>query len=603
MLHGMKPKSPHAPLLGPVPFPEQYTSFRVWLRRCLRVLRRAHGDGTMSLLAYHMGCSKGHLSNILKDRPLRTPFLENLAVAFGLPERQVQILRLQVLAEHGRGKARERAQRELEKLLSQRARKVRRIGPRNETPATQLTLEALSEAGALTRNPRALAVALWPRATVTGLGRMTLGALSEWARPERLGVRPFSTPGTEELGFLQDVLRRGKMALKAWPQGLRLMLASVWLVPEEGWEWGLAEETEAFWKELRAWAVERRARTARCRVQHIHLQATPLSANLTGSAGISEGGVLRIVAETATKEEEGASSSSMLDPGPSNALPSTFAFDDYREFLRVWFQRKQAMMPPGRSYTQGMLAKVVRCNQSQISKLVVKGSKDKLPEHHVESMAKALKLPGAEAEDFVLLVRYTHATDPVTRALILRDRMALPGFREGRPVVGEAMAIFSSPVHVALFELARHPDFKADPDWIAGVLTTGDPSACALALRDLVSLGALVSDAAGVPRPASPHIYLEAERRRELLHAHHISLLEHAAQMIAVSPACTRHADLALLIPNDAVDELAEKVRGFHRRVEDRLQVAGAADSAGPRALRLVTLQVFPGTETLPFDL
>lgn len=449
MLDSMKKsRSPVAPLLGPVPHPERYASSRLWLKACIRRLSRVHGEGTRSVIASHMGCSRGHLSNMLREgpggKPLRSPYLENFAVACDLPERQVRILKLMVLAEHGKGKAAERAQVELEALLKEGVPEERRAGPARETAATKFTLEALSEAGALTRSPRTLVTALWPRVTVTSLSSMTLEALAEWSRPERLGLRPFSAPTPEDLPLVRDAIRLAKMAPRRWPVGLRLLRASVWLVPEPGWEEGMEEEVSAFQREVLDLAARCRPIKGRSRVLHLHLQVTPMSAVLAESAGILEGGSLQIRAGAATKEEEGAVTPSMFDPGPASALPSTFAFDDYRVFLRAWFQRKQALRPPGRDpYTQGMLAKRVPCNSSLISKLL--SGDGKLPEHHVAGMVKALRLSAAEAEDFPLLVRLTHATEPLARAMLLRDRLALPGFREGRPALAAALTAFSSP--------------------------------------------------------------------------------------------------------------------------------------------------------------
>lgn len=533
-------------------------------------------------------------------KPLRSPYLENFVVSCGLPERQVRILKLMVLAENGRDKAAERAQGELEALLKEGvSEEERRAGPARETAATKFTLEALSEAGALTRSPRTLVTALWPRVTVTSLSSMTLEALAEWSRPERLGLRPFSAPMPEDLPLVRDAIRLAKMAPRRWPVGLRLLRASVWLVPEPGWAEGVEEEVRAFQQEVLDLAARCRPIKGRSRVHHVHLQVTPMSAVLAESAGVLEGGSLRILHDAATKEEEGAVPPSMLDPGQASASLSTFAFDDYRPYLRAWFERKQALRAPGRDpYTQGMLAQRVPCNSSLISKLL--SGEGKLPEHHVAGMVKALRLSAPEAEDFSLLVRLTHATEPLARAMLLRDRLALPGFREGRPALAAAMAAFSSPTHLALFELARHPDFRPDPDWIADVLTTGDRAACAAALDDLSRLGALVPDASGVPRPATAHFSLSSDTRRELMLALHLSLLDHADAMVAQAPELTRRADQCIVLPVGAMEELTELVRALHRRVDTLLQAARDAFPNGPWTVRLFTLQLFPTSDPLP---
>lgn len=132
------------------------------------------------------------------------------------------------------------------------------------------------------------------------------------------------------------------------------------------------------------------------------------------------------------------------------------------------------------------------------------------------------------------------------------------------------------------------------------MLTTGDRAASAAALDDLSRLGALVSDASGVLRPATTHISVASDTRRELMLALNLSLLDHADAMVAQVPELTRRADQCIVLPVGAIEELTERVGALHRRISTRLQAAREAHPNGPWSVRLVTLQLFPTSDPLP---
>lgn len=405
--------------------------------------------------------------------------------------------------------------------------------------------------------------------------------------------------------MVQDILRRAATALERWPLGQSMLRFSLGLLPAAAWEEGLGDELAALQREIEAWAAEARARAAgeEIVVQHVYLQATPLSAMLPSSSGILEGGDLRLFSPVGKSEQEGATPLPMIDPGPPDALPKTFAFDDCRLYLSSWLERRKALVPEGLpAYTLSTLLRASRCSYSLYWRLQA-GQMDHLLERHVQGLIKGLRLKDEQARDFPLLVACTFAQDPLARAKILRERLAIPGFRESRPAQAAVLAAFSSLVHLAVFELARHPDFRGDAAWIAERLTIGDRDRAEAALSDLIRIDALVPDHAGTPRPATAYFWVEAGQRSELFHALHLSMLEHARAMVVKQPERARSGAASFVLPVSALDAMAERFRAFHSRLEGRLQAALASRPVAPCELRLVTLQLIPGCEPLSFHL
>lgn len=598
------PKRPSPAVYPEIPDPEQYDDYRAWLRRCVKIYERACGMGTMRVLGERLGCSPGHLRNIVAGRKTMTPsFRARTVERLGLPERQARVLALLVRASKDNPDMADRANARmaLQALRRERVSEAVPAGPAQETPATLLTLEALQAAGAL-RRPLDVACHLWPAATLSTV-REGMGALQRRADPRPRGFRPLAAPGAPEVPTIQDILWRAKEALDRWPLGQSMLRFAVWPVPDGAWDESVATELLAFQQETEAWAAEARAHAPgeEIVVQHVYLQASPLSAILPSSSRILEAGDLRLFSQVHKNEEEGAQPPPMIDRGPPDVLPTTFAFDDCRDFLSVWFERRQALVKDGMpAYTLTRFQRVSGCSRSTLYRLMT-GEVVRFSEERMQGFIKALHLDGDQARDFPLLVATTFARDPLTRAKVLRDRLAIPGFLQGRPAQAAVLATFSSLTHLAIFELARHPDFRADAGWITDRLTTGDAKQAGQALSDLTRIGALVPDAAGVPRPAAVSFWLEAEQRSAILYALHLSLLEHTRAMVWRQPERTRWGAASFVLPVSALDEMAERFRAFHTRLINWLQAADVDNNTAPWELRLFTLQLVPGCEPIPY--
>lgn len=579
-------------MTAPVPDPARYADYRTWLALCLQRMERAHGRGAKTMLAAQMGCTLGHLTNILAGRrALGSPYLESLILALGLSEAQTATLTLLVAAAHGRPTARAAAEQALE--TARRAADPAPEAPLTPEAAPQhlLTLEALSLLRVADASPRTLAGLVWPPTTVDAISRLTLAGLSRrlGAPP---GLRPLG-PTTEADGLaLRDSLQRSRLALSGWPLGRRLLRSSIGLT-EEGWERAVIEEVSAFQQELASWAARLdRPRRTPCMVMHLGLQLTPLSQALPAEASVDTRSGLRLSAVVQTGEE----AHSPFEPAPPEELPSTFAFDDYRAYLSAWFARKRALSPPSRPpFTMGTLAQRTGCSPSLISGLLSRARH--LPEDHLPGLVRGLRLGELEARDLPLLWRYTKIRRPLERAALLRERMALPGFKEARPLRAAAMQAVSDPLHLTILELARHPAFEGDPRWIQERLRVPAPlDAIASALTDLQRVGALAPSAGGRLQAAAAQVWLESTTQRDLMAALHVALLDQIDAVAAEAPERVCWTTQALVVPLSAMEELMARVRGLHDRLMTVPPAAEPDARERPWTARLLTIQVHPGT-------
>ncbi len=588
------PNPSYKPLLSPAPDPVRYADYRTWLRVCLKRLERIVGPGAKGMLATQMGCSGGHLSNIVGgERVLRAPYLENLAMALGLTDTQIQTLRLQVAAAHGRGRKKAQAAKALEDLQLSELPPLEPATSAAAAPLHQLTVEAFALFGGTSLAPRELAAQLWPPANAEAVQQLTANAIRDRSgRP--LARLPPGPLVAEALPLLLDGLARARLALNGWPLGRRLLRSSLELT-DEHWERDVLAALGRFQEATQTWARGLQPSAGAGRIAMVlGAQITPLCRTLApsgarpGQAGLRFGSVV-------TTPPEGWPG--VIDSGPPDQLPRTFHFDDYREYLIRWFHQKRALTSESRRpMTMGALAQRAGCNPSAVSSVLSRTRH--LQEDRVGPMGEALKLTGAEAQDFELLWRYTLATEwPLEQARLLRLRMAIPGFTEVRPVQAAALSVMTSPLAFTLLELLRHPEVSRDPAALCGLLAfSAEPEEVSRSLAALERIGALASDEGGVLHPTVAQCWLDTRNRRAVMTASHLAHMERVAVQAQSEGRRVLHASQVVLVPDEHLDELIGRVCALHDEIVHFPALRDPLDAGGPWAARLLTFQVFPGS-------
>lgn len=168
--------------------------------------------------------------------------------------------------------------------------------------------------------------------------------------------------------------------------------------------------------------------------------------------------------------------------------PNLFDFDDYRIFLRRFYEYRKHLNP---KYSFRYFSARIGYRSPCFMQLVISGRRN-LTADGVARFTKALKLNYHEASYFRSLVGFNQASSSEDRQRYAQEIMRSKGFQLHRPLDAAKFKYWSRWYYVAVAEMALLEGFQEDPKWIAKVLTpTISPEQAKEALEQLETLGIL----------------------------------------------------------------------------------------------------------------
>lgn len=278
-------------------------------------------------------------------------------------------------------------------------------------------------------------------------------------------------------------------------------------------------------------------------------------------------------------------------PRSTPALPTPYAYLDYRAYLSDWFTAKKKANP---KFSHRMFARLAGQKSPSLLHHVIHGARNLTPAT-TTAFSGAMKLPTAEAEFFALLVRLGQATTDDERNEAWERIAATRRFREARKVDGAGVEYLSHWFYPAIRELAYRPDFRDEPDWIAQTLRPKVPrSRVARALEVLRELKLLVEDDHGTLRPADATVVTPHEVAGLAVHNYHQGMLSRAAEAIdAFAPEERQFGGLTVAVPEELVPVLKQELAAFQERF---LHLCDTAEAPAERVYQL-NIQLFPLSE------
>jgi uncharacterized protein (TIGR02147 family) len=190
-----------------------------------------------------------------------------------------------------------------------------------------------------------------------------------------------------------------------------------------------------------------------------------------------------------------------LDRVSTRATVDVFRFDDYRSFLRAYYERRSTQK---RGLSLRGFSRRVGLRSPNYLKLVMDGERN-LSSALAVRFGEACGLTGEALDYFCALVAHDQAKSASERAL---HHARLRGFKRYRETHKLAAAQASYHAHwyvPAIRELAARADFRDEPRWIARTLWPSITSAQAKrAIAALLELGLLARDQDGRIRQAEP---------------------------------------------------------------------------------------------------
>ena len=375
----------------------------------------------------------------------------------------------------------------------------------------------------------------------------------------------------------------------------RLVRFLVWEVPEGPALAAWRQEVAAFQAEVAAWAAGGEGAPRRGAL--ITAQAAPLTAPLAPMATSSAKGPLEsgLRADAASGRKQHMTPSPLIIRTLPDGRPDVFATDDYRAYFRdyIAWRRARAEARGARWSARSLTRDVV--SAAQWSNVLADPPRRDLDVGCVPALAKRMDLDPDRTRCLELRVRHDDSEDPAERARLRAAMIAIPGYRDARPVEAARFYSLATLLHLAIYELARGPSFEADPGWIHAALRLDVTQAeVARALDDLVLAGALQVDEDGRWLPNPDPVRMTGEGHRDLIHQMHLDALD------ATDRAAREHQDrcatgeLAVRVPADRWGELCDRVRGLEARLAARMEALRQDRAAGPRAVLQLTLQLLP---------
>jgi uncharacterized protein (TIGR02147 family) len=275
----------------------------------------------------------------------------------------------------------------------------------------------------------------------------------------------------------------------------------------------------------------------------------------------------------------------------ANPKPNVYSYSDYRRFLADHYAYAKAT-EYGFSYRAFSQRAGIR--SSNYLKLVVDGQRN-LSTAMAARFARGCGLSGDRAEFFCELVAYCQASSVQERN---RGYERLYRFRPFRAVhqLAKEQADYHSQWYVpAIRELARRPDFSAEPEWVAEQLEPKiSPAQAQKALATLLKLGLLRRSKAGRLEQTSALVTTGVGPHGHHIFSYHHMMLERAGYALDHSPRSERDVScLTLCVSEQKLAELKQRVRKFRQEL---LQAAEVDDA--PERVVQINFQIFPLSRT-----
>lgn len=546
-------------------------------------------SGRRAATARALGCSGGHLTNIVKGRRgLGAPYREALPKAFGLGERAGRYAVLLATArwdssEEARARARQDAEALRARVAALRTGVSKLRGREAMVRRAEAQLRVWRGAARWPLDAKQQRHAAWPRLTEPEW-RAAAGPASAAGAARTVQIPPHAPEGAarQDLEAALALSRAALYDLEIADSRMRFLVVAA---PEEAARAVWEEEVARFQAELCAWAAEVAGEGGPWRAAAVQLQLSPLSRAIrptgTGSASKARDRGLRPLGYSNSIKNVQAPSSIIERPPPGSQQPDAFTFDDIAEYFAA-YARWRRRSTRGRRYSASAIyGRVV--SPSHWSNVVNGNGAN--PRQF--SLARARQLIGRIRVDpdraayLELLASYSKSADPVERGQLLAQMMRIPGYRQARRVAAAAWHSLSTLTHLSIYELARHPDFVPEPAWIQGVLELEvSVEAVAEALQDLMLAGALREEADGRWRPAPEPLRVTGEGKRDLYHQLSLDMLKRHKIAAADSPQRCRAAMLWLRIPAARWGDLLGAIRSFDLRLPGLIQSLNDGKSA-----------------------
>lgn len=269
----------------------------------------------------------------------------------------------------------------------------------------------------------------------------------------------------------------------------------------------------------------------------------------------------------------------------TDALRDIFGYEDYRAYLKdVYTARKD------RGLSHRGLARRAGLSSPSFLKAVMDGRKN-LASETAKRVAAALGLAGDSAAYFCALVALSQTADPAERRRIRATMARLRRYQDVQALAQASDAYHRHWYLPAIRELSLTSTFRADPTWIARVLT---PKILAReakqSLATLEQLGLLRPDEMGVLRAVHQQVDTGLEPNSDQIANFHRAMIGRAMQALSDVRRPQRDiSSITLTVDAEGLSALKQRIQDIRRELLDEFD----AGKSGVQVIQ-VNFQLFP---------
>ncbi|MBT3181779.1 MAG: TIGR02147 family protein [Deltaproteobacteria bacterium] len=270
---------------------------------------------------------------------------------------------------------------------------------------------------------------------------------------------------------------------------------------------------------------------------------------------------------------------------------SVFAFDDYRKFLKAWYESAKKVHS---SFSYRAFSKNAGFNSSNFFMLVMQGKRN-LTEESIGKMIKGLELNKQEKEFFRNLVLFNQAKRHEDKDVHYQRLLKSKKFRQLKPIEKVQYEYYSNWYHPVVRELVVAKDFDGTSSWIADHISPPITDVQAEKSIELLErLGFIEKDENGKWKQTSTILSTGPVVQSIVVHNYHKSILDLSRLLMDDLGGMGDRdvSSLTLGVTKDQVDEINNRIRAFRKDIMEMV-----SNVKEPEEVLQLNIQLYPVTK------
>lgn len=271
-----------------------------------------------------------------------------------------------------------------------------------------------------------------------------------------------------------------------------------------------------------------------------------------------------------------------------------FEYDDYRLFLKDWFQLKKKEKS---SYSLKAFSNQAGFSSPNVLKQVMDGHRN-LSKESIEKFSKGLKLDSLESAYFEQLVLYKQSQSKVDKEKYQIKLFRLKQCHFIEPIPEDKYSIYSEWYHLVVRELVISKDYNDKAEWISkklrGRVSLEDVTQ---SIQILEENGLIKRNKSGRWEQTNPLTSTGNQVDAKIFVRFHQLLFEVMRSYLQYYDSQKKYdkldiSSLILGVPLNRIDEIKKKIQNFRKEILELV-----ADDASPEEVLLLNMQMIPLTD------